>query len=43
MASMEVKAREIEIVIINEKDGGYVPMFFTKLDRIAFSQEADSG
>ena len=39
---MEVKANEIELVLINEKDQGFVPMFFTKVDRIAFSQESDS-
>jgi hypothetical protein len=42
VSSMEVKARDFEVVIINEKDGGYVPMFFTKVDRIAFTQETDS-
>lgn len=38
LSEMNVKSRKIEAMVINERDGGYVPLFFSVIDQITFTQ-----
>jgi cobalamin biosynthesis protein CobD/CbiB len=37
LSSTSVNAKKLELLIINENDGAYVPLFYFVVDRIMFT------
>jgi hypothetical protein len=42
LSSMFVNAQRIEVLIINENEGAYMPLFFISLDTINYTAQSDS-